>query len=198
MNCSLRLGLLLVLVFTCSGRAATPGEDPAHDALRQIKATYETAIRTGDLSPLRPLFATETTAIMLLGHEVKSFAELEQHWKYVRGLIGPGGSYTTTLKPEPSLIFGDVALSRGTSDEVVKTGTGKEFAFTSQWTAVSRRVNGEWKVLRLHGSMDPVTNVFTTTFLQQARLSYGGGGLLVGALLGAGVVLFLKKRSATA
>ena len=199
MNPRLLLPLVIVsLAFAPPARSADSEDEAAHAALRQIKATYENAIRTGDLAPLKALFAPETTAVMILGQEVKSFAELEQHWKYVRDLIGPGGSYTTTLKPERSLIYGDLAVSRGESDEVVKTGSGHEFAFTSRWTAVSRRTGGEWKVIRLHGSMEPVTNVFTTMFLQRAKLLYGCGGLGLGALLGAGAVLLRKRRSSAA
>ena len=199
MKLSLRFALAIPLaVLAASNCSRAADEDPAHAALRQIKTTYETAVRTGDLTPLKPLFAPETTAVMLLGQEVTSFAELEQHWKFVRDLIGPGGSYTTTLKPETSLIFGDIALSRGTSDELVKTGSGREFAFTSRWTAVSRRVGSEWKVIRLHGSMDPVSNVFTALFLQRAKLTYGLGGLVLGAVLGAGAMALRKRRSAAA
>jgi ketosteroid isomerase-like protein len=196
----IRLFYVLASILTLASAAfATPTDDEAaHAALRQIKAVYEKAVSTGDLTPLKGLFLPETTAVMLLGQEIKSYDELEQHWKYVRGLIGPGGSYSTTLQPETSLIYGDFAVSRGTSDEVVKTGAGKEFRYTSRWTAVSRRVGDQWKVIRLHGSMDPVTNVFTMSFLRAAKLTYGIGGLMVGALLGAVLVLLVRKRPASA
>jgi ketosteroid isomerase-like protein len=189
--------LLTLLLAPVAARAAD-AEDPAHHALRQMKATYEAAIRTGDLAPLKPLFTSETSAVMLLGQEIKSFAELEEHWKHVRDLIGAGGTYTTTLNPETSLIYGEVALSRGTSDEHVKSSSGLEFKFTSRWTAVSRRIGSEWKVVRLHGSMDPVNNVFVTTFLQRAKLTYGLGGVALGLALAFGLGLLLKKRSAAA
>jgi ketosteroid isomerase-like protein len=190
--------IALLLSFAPAAHSANEDDESAHAALRQIKTVYENAIRTGDLSPLKPLFVPETSAVMILGQEVKSFAELEEHWKYVRNLIGPGGSYSTTLHPERSLIYGDIAVSRGVSDEVVTTGAGQEYKFTSRWTAVSHRVGNEWKVIRLHGSMDPVTNVFTTTFLRSTKYTYGIGGVIVGALLGSVMVLLLKKRSAAA
>jgi len=188
----------LLLALTVIARSANGDDESAHAALRQIKTVYENAIRTGDLSPLKPLFVPETSAVMILGQEVTSFAELEEHWKYVRGLIGPGGSYATTLHPERSLIYGEIAVSRGLSDEVVTTGAGQEYKFTSRWTAVSRRIGNEWKVIRLHGSMDPVTNVFTQTFLKSTKYTYGIGGVVVGALLGSVSVLLLKKRSPAA
>lgn len=195
---SSRCALLPLLVFAGGAAHAATAEDPGHAALRELKATYEKAVHTGDLSPLRPLFTPDTTAVMILGQEIRSFAELEQHWKYVRDLIGAGGSYTTTLKPEPSLIVGDFALARGTSDELVKTDEGTEYAFTSRWTAVCRQIDGQWKVLRLHGSMDPVTNVFTTTFMHRAKLIYGLGGIVLGAATGLGIGLLRRKRSAAA
>jgi ketosteroid isomerase-like protein len=198
MNSRLLPAIALLLSFAPAVYSASDDEESAHAALRQIKTIYENAIHTGDLSPLKPLFAPETSAVMILGQEVKSFAELEEHWKYVRNLIGPGGSYSTTLHPERSLIYGDVAVSRGVSDEIVTTGAGQEYKFTSRWTAVSHRVGNEWKVIRLHGSMDPVTNVFTTTFLRSAKYTYGIGGVIVGALLGSVMVLLLKKRPGAA
>jgi ketosteroid isomerase-like protein len=191
------VAVLLALPFAAfAADAPAAPEDPAHNALRQLKSTYETAVRTGNLEALKPLFAPETTAVMILGQEVKSYAELEEHWKFVRGLIGPGGTYTTKLNPETSLIFGEIALSRGTSDELVRTKEGREYAFTSRWTAVSRNVGGEWKVLRLHGSMDPVTNVFTTTFMQRAKLTYGIGGVVVGLVLG--IIVGRRRKTASA
>jgi ketosteroid isomerase-like protein len=188
---------LLSLATAILGQAAQD-DDAAHAALRQLKTTYETAIRLGDLAPLRSLFTPETSAVMILGQEIRSFAELESHWAYVRNLIGPGGTYTTTLKPELSLIYGDTAVARGESDEVVRTAAGKEYRFTSRWTAIGRRVGGEWKIVRLHGSMDPVNNVFVAAFLSGAKLTYGVGGLVVGAVLGAGAMFLLRRRSTAA
>jgi len=183
--------LLLVLTLAVSPAlpmSAADTDAAAHDALRQIKATYEKAVASGDITPLRELFLPETTAVMTLGDELRSFDELTAHWDQVRGLIGDGGSYTTTLTPEPSLLFGDLALARGTSDDAVKTGDGREFRFQSRWTAVCRNVDGSWKVLRLHASMPPVSNVFTNALLRKTTLTWGllgaASGLIAGFVLG--------------
>lgn len=198
MHLDLRCLIPVLAIFGLSFATAadTPAGDAAHAALREIRATYEKAASTGDLAPLKELFAPETSAVMTLGTEVKSFAGLEEHWAHVRGLLGEGGTYQTTLNPEPSLIFGDIALARGTSDDVVRTGDGREFRFQSKWTAVCRQIDGHWKVLRLHASMDPVNNVFTAAFLQNTKLLYGFGGAVLGIVLGFILGRLLTKKPA--
>jgi ketosteroid isomerase-like protein len=195
-RCLLAAFALVGLSF--AGAADNPVDEAAHAALRNIRATYEKAASTGDLAPLKALFAPETSAVMTLGTEIKSFAELEAHWSYVRGLLGEGGTYQTTLKPETSLIFGDLALARGLSDEVARTGNGREFRFESKWTAVCRQIDGQWKVLRLHASMDPVNNVFTAAFQKQTRLTYGVGGIGLGLVVGLILGRLFKRKPASA
>jgi ketosteroid isomerase-like protein len=192
--------LTFLVILGVASAPAIAADDPAaaHDALRVIKSTYEKAVATGDLAPLKELFAPDTTAVMALGTEIKSFSELEEHWKYVRALLGEGGTYATTLNPEPSLIFGDLAIARGTSDDVAKTGDGREFRFQTRWTAVCRLIDGQWKVLRLHASMDPVNNVFIDTFLKKAKTGYGLGGLALGAALGLVIGRLTKRRASSA
>ena len=100
--------------------------------------------------------------------------------------MGEGGKYTTTLKPEASIFVGDLALARGTSDDVVVTSSGEEFRFTTAWTAVLQKANGQWKIRQAHGSMDPVDNAFTRTFtrrtLRWTLPLTGLAGLAVGFL----------------
>jgi hypothetical protein len=166
-----------------------------HQSLRELRTIYESAIETGDFAPLKGLFTPETTAVMVLGQEISSFEELEGHWAYIRELIGEGGSYRTSLNPERSLIIGGVAVSHGTSDEVVTTGSGTEFKFNTKWTAVSHLVDGKWQVVRLHASMNPVGNVFTAAFMKKAKTTYGIGGLVIGAVLAFVVLKIGGKRS---
>ena len=58
---------------------------------------------------------------------------------------------------------------------------GIEIQFS--WTTVCRRENGGWKIVRMQATMDPVENVFISTRLKMAKLAYGAGGVVIGALL---------------
>jgi len=157
---------------TPAAPAAQPAPSPATEeadrvALRAIGAAYEAAIRSNRIDDLAPLLHDDFHGVMVTGRVVTGLAGLKQYWADMHALMGEGGRYSTTLKPEASIFLGDVALARGSSDDVVVTSSS-EFRFTGQWTAVLQRVNGQWKVRQAHGSMDPVDNAFTRTFVRRA------------------------------
>jgi hypothetical protein len=43
---------------------------------------------------------------------------------------------------------------------VIKTAEGREYKFPMLWTAVAQRDKGQWKALRMHGSIDPTDQCF--------------------------------------
>ena len=152
---------------TAMPAASTAGDEADRAALRQLRAAYEAAIRDNRIDDLGPLLHDDFHGVMVTGRAVTGLAGLKQYWADMRTLMGEGGRYTTTLKPADSVFLGDVALARGTSDDIVVTSQG-EFRFTGAWTAVLQKVNGQWKVRLAHGSMDPVDNAFTRTFMRRA------------------------------
>jgi hypothetical protein len=90
-------------------------------------------------------------------------------------------------------LYGDIAVSHGTTDESIRTAAGKVYHFPMLWTAVSRKENDAWKVIRMHGSIDPLTNVFVMTQLNATKWIYGLGGLLLGLLVGI-LTRFVPRR----
>jgi ketosteroid isomerase-like protein len=179
--------------------AAAPGEELDHEALREMRRTYERAVNENQLDLLAPLLHADFNGVMIMGDHVSSLDDMRAFWQRIRGLIGEGGRYTTTLKPELSVILGDVALARGTTDDVVVTGEGREYRFSTSWMAVLRRDGGQWKVLRAQGTMDPVSNVFVRAFLRRAGFQGAGIGVVAGIVLGwVFAVLFRRIRSRSA
>ena len=173
-------------------------DEAEHEALRQLKALYEAAIRDNKVEALGPYFSSDIHGVMVTGRVVTSVGELQQYWTDIRALIGEGGTYTTTLNPERSILVGDVALARGSSDDVVVTSDKQEFRFTSYWTAVLQKQEGRWKLVQVQGTIDPVDNPFVREFrrrsLQLAIPISALGGLVVGL----GVGWFMRKRAARA
>lgn len=174
--------------------AADAVEEAEHAAIRELRGLYERAIRDGTPGLLAPHVASDFRGVMVTGRLVTSVAELEQYWTDIQGLIGPGGRYTTTLNPERSVILGDIALARGTTDDVVVTGEGREFRFTSLWTATLQKIDGVWKVRQMQGSIDPVDNAFVREFGRRALMPAAGAAGAVGLLVGAGVGWWLARR----
>ena len=111
-----------LLAFTSAyGQAAVSPTD-YHAELRQLKATYETALSSGDLSPLESLFDANSSGVTVDNQSFRTFAELKAIYAKFHADF-PGGVYQVTLDAEPSLIEGNLAVARGTAKELVKTST---------------------------------------------------------------------------
>lgn len=173
---------------------ASPEEEAEHAAIRQLRALYEQSIREGKPEMLAPHVASDFRGVMVTGRLVKNVEELQRYWADIQELIGPGGSYTTTLNPERTVLLGDIALARGSTDDVVVTGEGREFRFTSLWTATLQKVDGVWKVRQMQGSIDPVDNAFVREFGRRALIPAAGIAGAVGAVIGLGAGWWLGRR----
>jgi len=193
-----RIGLAILGMFWSASLMAIPSQIPPsssgadeaeHDALRKLKAAYEDAVGNNHIDALSGSFHSDFHGVMVTGRAVNSFADVQQFWRDIRGLIGEGGSYTTTVNPERSVILGDVALARGTTDDVVKTSDGHEYRFTTLWTATLQKEGGACKIRSVQGTMDPIANPFVREFEKRllVRVSSGVGvaSLVIGALIGA-------------
>jgi len=163
--------------------AARADEEADHAALRMIRTNYMEAVNSGDLSKMASHLSRDVTGVMVTGEEVKGLDGLQSYWKRIQDLIGPGGSYHVTVNVDKTDLSGEVAVSRGNTEDIVRLGSGKELRFNSFWTSVCRKEDGVWKVVRMQASMNPVDNVFVSLNLQKTRLAYGVGGIVAGAIL---------------
>jgi ketosteroid isomerase-like protein len=189
----------LVLAVLAGAGAAAADDAADHDALRKLKRAYEEAVAQDRVEALVPYLDKQFTGIMLTGEQVVGEEGIRAYWKKIKDLMGPGGKYTVSVEPEDlSMLFGDIAVAKGTTTDVVTTDRG-EYRFTSHWTAVCRRVDGEWKILRVQGSMDPVANPFVKKLVTTSAVWSGGGGGGLGLAAGlAGGVLLGRRRKAAA
>ena len=166
-----------------SPSTALPDEETLHQELRGLKKTYEDAVNSGNLAPLAAAFGPQTSGVVATNEEFHTLDEMQQIFDKFKSTLGPDYVYRVTLNPERSLIYGDIAVARGTSDEYVKSN-GHEFKLTTRWTAVLRRENGQWHLLRSQVSMDPFHNSVTDYFFASVKKIYGGGGLAIGLVIG--------------
>jgi ketosteroid isomerase-like protein len=173
---------------------AGASDEVEHEALRQMRAIYEQAIRDNRLDALAPFLHQDFKGVMVTGRDVTGLNGLKGYWSDIQALIGEGGRYTTTLKPELSVLLGDVALARGSSDDVVVTSDGQEFRFTSLWSAVLQKEGGQWKLRQAQGTIDPVDNPFVREFTRRAVMGAGAVGAGGGVLLGWGIAWFFGRR----
>jgi hypothetical protein len=169
--------------------------DP-HAELRELKAVYEKAIASGDLSPLESLFDADSSGVTVDNQSFRTFAELKAIYATFHAKF-PGVVYQVSLDAEPSLIEGNLAIARGTAKEYVKTADA-EFIYPSSWTAVLRRTDSGWKLVRSQVTMDPFRNSIVSFLQKKAVLTYGLGGIALGLALGVFLGLAFRRRTPTA
>ena len=147
--------------------AADSGEKPVNpelQALWDLKVIYEEACNTSDPSKLKPHLDPDFTGVMVTYDTVSSYQDIEEYWQMIEGYLGDGGTYTVTVNlDKDALTDGNYALAFGTTEDSAVTSSGVEFDFSTKWTAVCRKnEQGEWKIWRIHGSMNPFDNPFTS------------------------------------
>lgn len=188
---------LILVAITASATVRTSQADEAadHAALQSLVEEYEAAIQKADPSALKPFLAPEFTGVMVTGEEVKGFEALEAYWTKIQKLLGNGGKYSVKVEiAGPATIVGDFAYAHGTTQDTVVTSAGKQYAFQGMWTAICRRDNDSWKITRIQGSMDAITNAFVTSMLKASAVSSGLTGGAIGFLLGAFALWVLGRR----
>jgi ketosteroid isomerase-like protein len=186
--------LLALCLMTLPLPALHADEETDRAALRAIKAAYEEAVNGRTPLKIAPYLDENVTGVMVTGDPVRGLPGLEAYWRKVQDLIGAEGTYQVKVNTEKTDIFGDIAVSYGTTDETVRLAEGKEFKFNTLWNTVCRRENGEWKVIRMQATMDPVSNAFVSAKLNSAKFTFAGAGLAVGIVLGLSVNLLRRPR----
>ena len=81
------------------------------------------------------------------------------------GYEDEGGTYHVTVNlDQDAHTDGRYALAHGTTEDTAVTASGAKVNFTTKWTSVCRKDDeGNWKIWRIHGSMNPFDNPFTST-----------------------------------
>jgi ketosteroid isomerase-like protein len=182
-------------VFCCWNTVAHADEDADRTALRMIRTNYVEAVNSGDLSKIKNDLSKEVTGVMVTGKAVEGYDELVSYWKGIQDLIGTGGTYHVVVNVDKTDLFGDVSVSRGTTDEAVRLPNGKELDFSAFWTAVCHKEDGTWKVFRMQATLNPIDNVFVSLQLKKAKLIYSTIGFIAGIILVLVIRCLLCKRS---
>jgi ketosteroid isomerase-like protein len=184
-------GMLMLFYCSLMAQHTSPEEEREWVEIRKIKTVYEEAVNNNDLDKLRPYLANGFSGVLLTGDEVKSFDDLKAANQRIRQLVS---SYQVKVNYSPGTMSGNTAMAHGDTDDVVVTAGGKRLQFQSHWSADLIKDPAGWKLLRIHASMDPVNNVFVQNTVQYAKLGFGIGGLILGAVVGLVVRGLFGKR----
>jgi len=175
--------LLITLLSFNAAFAQEAGDDRAADRklLRELGGRYEQAINDGDLRSLAPFVATSASAVFATNHELQGLEAMQKYFESVRERLGANSSYNVKLEPDRTEFFGDMAVAHGHSEEKARLGSGREYNFTTHWTAVLRKEADGWKALRLHVSMDPFDNAVVAARLKTRTWSVAACGIAAAA-----------------
>lgn len=191
------LGVLTLGIPAAPAQDAPPSDDADRAALRTIKATFEEAVKTNRLDLMLPYLDEPFSVVTYTDREFTDFNAFKAQWQKTRADLLEGGSYDMELLPERTRFFGDLAVARGDSRNTLVKGDGRTFHFTSHWTAVFRRVGGQWKVVRAHNSLSPFDNEMLVAGVRRMVLKWSAVAAAVGLVLGGGLVALFKRRRAS-
>jgi ketosteroid isomerase-like protein len=187
--------LALALGSSASGLHAQD-EEKLHAELRNLNVAYENAINSGDLSALAPIFTPETSGVVVDNQVFKTLADLKEIYTRFHAEF-PGTTYHITMDPDRSQIYGNIAVAHGRCQETVTMPAGS-FAYTSTWTAVLRRDEGKWTLIRSQVTMDPFDSSIVKHLIHKAETYSGLAGAVIGLLLGLSVALLLPRKPSPA
>lgn len=196
MKCSIAVTIVTLGISSIMAQpAAAPSaaEEAEWVKIRNIKAIYEDAVNSNQLEKLQPYIAKNFHGVMVNGREARSYDDLVKIVADLRALIGAGGSYHVKISYEPGTMFGNVAVANGAAEESIVTGSGKRFDPTSTWLVNLIKEDGDWKLYRVQATMDPVNNVFVRDTVKYTGIFFGGGGVLVGALIGSLAIRVFRR-----
>jgi ketosteroid isomerase-like protein len=165
-----------------------------HAALREFKALFEKAASENQLDLLKPILHEPFSVVTYTDREFSDFEAFKARWQQTRDEIVGSGSYQVELLPERSEIYGDIAIARGDSQNELITAAGNEYHFTSHWTAVFRKQDGQWKVVRVHSSLDPFGNPMVVGEVKRRMTQAGVGAGLSGLVIGGIIAYMLGRR----
>ena len=180
-----QLFVVLMLVFSMANVWAE--EDPFEAdkiQLRNIKSVYEQAVKENNLALLRPYLAEGFSIVMYTDREFADFDEFTTQWNISREKYLKGGSYAVEVIPDDTRFMGDFAVATGNSKNHLVTGDGTKFDFDAKWTAVCKKVDGQWKLLRLHNSTNPFYNPIANHAASTMVFQVGGSAIIIGIVIG--------------
>lgn len=193
----MRFMVSIFLALALFAGAAHADDTADREALRQIKTAYQDAMMSGDFSSLSPFAHDSLTVVSFTGEELAGIDGMHAYWKKMWDMIGQGGQYNIEVSYVPSLLVDSVAVAHGAYYSRVTTSEGRSYSYDGLWTAVLlKTADSNWKLYRVHSGMDPITNSFVSTWLRDAKMYFGlgglAGGLIAGSIIG---YIFSRRRS---
>ncbi len=181
---------LAIVLFSTPLQAQTavpPAEDPIHQQLRETRKEIIAAIEARDLNRMLAHVHPDVVVTWQNAETTHGVAELRTF--YDRMGKDSFVSFKVPHQPDQLSILhgGDTAISAGHVVANYKL-LGKDYEFTSRWTATLVLKDGKWLLAAYHISLNALDNPILST-----AKSLLGVAAFIGFLFGVGLLLLLKK-----
>ena len=195
------LMVILLLLSTSVYAADDVPNQAIHAELRGLLLGIETAVNTEKYGDLKNYF-DEKLHVTTINQNVISTPEGID--AYFKEWFGKGGylkkldlklnaDALTHLYPDPA--NPSWGLVYGSGVENYQLSDGRFLPMKTRWTAtVIKEPNGQWRILALHLGANFYDNPIFNA-VKDANKYYAAGGLVVGLLLGAILMLFLRRKT---
>lgn len=195
MNRVLTVLVLTMSVATMSGQTA---EDPAHQALRNLKTTMEKALNERNLDAIVANVDPNVVFTTMNGDVCRGPAQIRA---YFHKMLNAPGHIVKDVKVSfevdalTTLYGGDTGIAYGSSRDHYELTDGGTFDINGRWTATMVRSGDRWVIGSFHYSANVFENPITAR-LKQLVWQVGIGSALLGLVIGYFGVRLLARRDA--
>jgi ketosteroid isomerase-like protein len=205
----MRRWALLVMILILGGLApplpAEPEKQPADDALaKDLRAFRESLFESYKKRDLDAFLEHVHPNVVYTWQDATVCQGREDIRDYIRRMTdGPGALVQSQTTRELALtdrvIYGgNTVVGWGKAVEDFKLRDGRQFTLNSRWTATAVKEGDRWLVTGVHVSVNAFDNDVLQLVARQIGWWAGGGGLLAGLVIGAGLVWLLRRRPTAA
>ena len=181
------LVLITAFVMSCLlPRVQAAAEDPAHNELRALRTQVIDAITKGDIDAVLANVHPNVVVTWQNSDVCRGADGLREFFNRMGKSTFRGYKVPPTPDDLTILYGGDTGVSFG---KVVAEYTlfGKQFEFTSRWTATLVKENGKWLLASYHVSLNALDNPLFNSAKRSliwGVIGAGVTGLLIGVLIG--------------
>jgi ketosteroid isomerase-like protein len=182
-------------------QGAAPATERMHEELRTLRDGLVKATNEGNIEALLTHLHANVVVTWQNAEVSRGHAGVREYLQ--RMTSGPNARVrsfrTTPTVDELTILYGgeNVGVAFGSSHDVFDLTDGSDFELNGRWSATLVREGNRWLVANFHAS----TNLFDNPLLNMTKrgaVVSGAGGLLVGAAVGLGAFLLMRRRRARA
>jgi len=199
-----RAGLAVLAITFCLAGSLAPAsakdssvlEEADHAALRGLLEKAKAAMEARDFAKLRPLLDIDAH-FTLITVDNQKFETVRGFETYFTTQLEGGSAPIQKVLIKPTAdakteLFGELGICHGRSVETYTFLDGDVRSMNTRWTAVLRKVGGQWRISKVHFS----ASILDNPVLRAAGLKLGavaGIGAVAGMILGALLMALLKR-----